>query len=1306
MHRAPTIAEEQAWSERLRALVAARWRAERAAIEERDTATADERREFEQVAGQVMSAFDTEHHELSNRFRTATATATEKWETALADEQAASSEKMAEREAFYDEQRQLAIQKRDDAIWLVGSVLDDQSTDSPLQQLHRLESQIEATQLELKQALQTADDWRREATEYLDSGRFSTEVGVAEPMTPPTDLASLREACLQAARDAEVPYRQLMGLWLPRLFVGFRPLLVFFVLAAILGGLAWWFVDPGLVGAKSDSRDPGWMAILFGSGAAIALVAMFILHVIAGQKVFPLLTELFARCRSGQALCARWENAARLEIESAERDCEHRHTRRTSQRDEALQNAAIEFAERSRELNAARETELSKLRDEAAARWLKLETDRDIELNRLLRIEQETLLDFESRRRQSTGELYAHHQQRVVEIEQRFREQWGRVHDDWHQGLAALTAEAANWDGDPRTRRGWAEIQQSIGTDIDGPLPTSIPLADLKPALALLPQGVPTASDLAPASSHWQLPVLLDLQSKPGLLVRTHNAVGHRAAMDIVQATMLRLLDVLPPGRVRFTILDPISLGEHFAAFMHLADADELLVTSRIWTEPGQIEQRLADLTEHMETVLQMFLRNEYATLEEYNRQAGEVAEPYRVLVVSGLPTNFSEIALRRLWNIVTSGARCGVIPLIVASEQDPLPRGFSLSELEPSLTVLTQKEQEFRLQVPELSQWPLSLVSPPTGAELSELIKTFGQRAGDVRRVQVPFTKVAPPDAAIWTHSAAKGLTVPIGRAGATKQQSVALGSGTSQHVLVAGKTGSGKSTLLHALITNAALHYSPDELELYLVDFKKGVEFKVYARHYLPHARVIGIESDREFGVSVLERLDAILEERSTQFREAGVPDLPGFRQKRPDQPMPRILLIIDEFQEFFVEDDPLSQTAALLLDRLIRQGRAFGVHVVLGSQTLAGAYSLARSTLGQVAVRIALQCSETDAHLILSEENSAARLLTRPGEAIYNDANGLTSGNHLFQVVWLEDADRERYLTMLAERSEQAARQRSEPIIFEGNVPADPAGMPTCERLNGHASSSVVTAWLGEAVSLRGPLGLDFAAAAGNHLLLTGQDEPAAVGVLAAVTRSVAENAASTGRAVIFNGSPNDRTVAVWSAVASSTPNTSLHDISELEPQIDGLLEELHQRDGRPGPRIWLCLFDLVRFRKLRKADDDFGFGGFDKTAASLTDRFAELLRDGPTVGIHVWVWCDSMNTLNRWLTREQQQQFEYRVAFAMNSADSSQFIDSPAASKLGVNRAWLFRGDRGTLDKFRPYQAPRTAAAAATGTATNR
>src|SRR5438045_6306843 len=110
------------------------------------------------------------------------------------------------------------------------------------------------------------------------------------------------------------------------------------------------------------------------------------------------------------------------------------------------------------------------------------------------------------------------------------------------------------------------------------------------------------------------------------------------------------------------------------------------------------------------------------------------------------------------------------------------------------------------------------------------------------------------------------------------------------------------------------------------------------------------------------------------------------------------------------------------------------------MLFSQTLGGAFTLARSTIDQMAVRIALHCSEADAHLILSEDNTAARLLSRPGEAIYNDANGLFEGNHPFQIVWLSDSDREEYLRRIAELAIGRRVVTPPPIVFEGNAAAD--------------------------------------------------------------------------------------------------------------------------------------------------------------------------------------------------------------------------------------------------------------------------
>src|SRR5207244_7381160 len=136
------------------------------------------------------------------------------------------------------------------------------------------------------------------------------------------------------------------------------------------------------------------------------------------------------------------------------------------------------------------------------------------------------------------------------------------------------------------------------------------------------------AAGLAPLPEKpLELPAFLPFPRRGALLIQAEGN-GKAAAVSTLQALMLRFLTALPPGKVRFTILDPVGLGDNFAAFMHLADHDEALVTSRIWTEPGHIEKQLADLTAHMENVIQKYLHSQFTSIDDYNDNAGQVAEP------------------------------------------------------------------------------------------------------------------------------------------------------------------------------------------------------------------------------------------------------------------------------------------------------------------------------------------------------------------------------------------------------------------------------------------------------------------------------------------------------------------------------------------------------------------------------------------------------------------------------------------------------------------------------------------------------
>lgn len=1307
------LVDEQRWATELQQLLAERSACEAELTARQRAELAEEQRSYAEVIAQVTAAYEAEAAALTQQLSTCREQATERWNADWLACETAFRQRLAEIEHEHQTRLDEARQQRDETLWLVSSVLDESSAESPLQQWQRLRSQLEGTQAHLEELLQQVDALREQALHILARCRLSTETPPVDTPVLVDDLSQLAETCADAVAAAQRPASALQHAWLPRLFSGLWPVLAFALLTAAVAVPVWLGVDPAVWQTHAQRNDPGWLGIVAASSGGFALIMLVFVHLFVNQAANQRLYELLVQSRRAHAAYARWLRVAREELRRAEADYEQRHHLRLQQRNEALVRAEEEYARRAAELSTQRDADLRACQASHHQQRQHLEAARQQEIQTLERAEQAAWTDYHQRRQRDFQQLAAAHAERLASLAERHRREVDAARQRWEDGLRALTSEAQAWETTARRSAGdWEDALHAVPAGATDGMP--VPCGWLSVAVSVSrefpPLRVEHESPADPSRSGspgelaWSLPLMLDPARQPGVLLRVDSPSARRAATDFLQAVMLRLLLLWPPGRVRFTILDPLGLGEGFATFMHLADVDELLVNHRIWTEPLDIEHRLGELTEHMETVLQMFLRNEFATLADYNRQAAEVAEPYRVLVATNLPAQMTDIALRRLWSIVTGGARCGVIPLLSVDVTQPWPKAFPLADLEDRLVTLewSSTAQGFRVQRPGLRDWPLTLPELPPPALFGELVKRAARRARDLRRVEVPFWRIAPPPDAVWSRSSERGLEIPIGRAGATKTLAVQLGSGTSQHVLVAGKTGSGKSTLLHALITSAALHYDPQQLEFYLVDFKKGVEFQVYARHHLPHARVIAMESDREFGVSVLQRLDELLQERSRLFREAGVVDLPAFRQARPHTPLPRVLLIIDEFQEFFTEDDPLAQTAGLLLDRLVRQGRAFGVHVVLGSQTLAGAYSLARSTLGQIAVRLALQCSETDAHLILSEDNTAARLLTRPGEAIYNDANGLPAGNQLFQVVWLSEEEREQHLQDLARRG--AHLPLPEPIVFEGHLPVEFDRFPWPRReaaMLDHADhgppQGCVSLWLGEAVSLRGPQRLEVAPAAGHNLLVVGQDEFAALGVLTATALSAVFQAPSSDTPVVLvlNGSPQERSAACWRGLAEACPAVGLGGQSGLEAVLREWVDETRRREGQPGPPRWLCLFDLVRFRKLRRQEDDFGFGGFDKAAAaSPSQLLAELLRDGPPVGLHVWLWADSANTVHRWLSREMQQQFEQRIVFAMNATDSSQLIDSPAASRLGPHRAWLFDGERGTLEKFRPYRPPES------------
>jgi DNA segregation ATPase FtsK/SpoIIIE-like protein len=578
---------------------------------------------------------------------------------------------------------------------------------------------------------------------------------------------------------------------------------------------------------------------------------------------------------------------------------------------------------------------------------------------------------------------------------------------------------------------------------------------------------------------------------------------------------------------------------------------------------------------------------------------------------------------------------------------------------------------------------------------------------------VEVPFDEILegakPTPENLWQNKAQTtrdNIKIPLGPQNVEDNQFLTFGeSGTAHHAIIIGRTGSGKTNLMDVIITAAALKYSPDEIEFYLIDLKGGLGFKHYVDSNLPHARVIAIESEREYALSVLRGLITEIEVRTKRFNEETAENIKKYRAAKPAEKVPRILLVIDEFQNLFLEDDQISRESSSILERLTREGRAYGIHVILGSQSLAGkASNLSGATLGQIGVRIALMCSETDARAIMADDNPEARLLSRPGEAIFNDRNGLIEGNKRFQVARFKDEVREKYLGMIAQKA--GAENLRKPTVFEGNKLARLEDSEPLKKLilgEWEKDSKRTEAWLGEPIKLsEKPVAVRFRRQAGNNLLVVAKEENEGVGMLAAAWLSLAlQHAPATADFYIFNQTNSEE---AWFELLGEIGEMLPHRVEKLNRH--NLVEKLQQLNDEIAVRVddsrgdgktkYLLVFGLQRAKDLRVEDGGggrFGFSSKEKEPEA-SELFAKILREGAEQGIHVLTWCDLANNVKRTLDRKSINEFNSRVAAMMSQDDSQLILDNAAASRLDrPHRAIFYDEDRpGYLEKFRPFAIP--------------
>ena len=756
-----------------------------------------------------------------------------------------------------------------------------------------------------------------------------------------------------------------------------------------------------------------------------------------------------------------------------------------------------------------------------------------------------------------------------------------------------------------------------------------------------------------------------------------YQTTGHR----LIHQLMLRLMHSMPVGNVEITAGDPLKMGKSLDPFLSLLKIKRLFPDQRVLTRSDELENALARLTVYVEDLLQNIFKGEIKSWSAYNAANRNNPKPYKLLLIFGVPEQLSDKSLWDLERLLEHGPICGVLPVLTIDKDQLEDRKFTglraaidkyskrMDFIVPA-KILTKDVSEISI-VEKQEFWP-------GHSDLVDFLTFISDRYEQSSEFSKCLTDLWS-NSEYWGHDTVQGVQVPVGWTEDGEIVHFSIGGvNTEHHVLLAGISGAGKSNLLHVLVHSLCHTYSPSELNIYLLDFKQGLEFNVYASPPLPHAKLVATESDPEYGVTVLKHLAEELEKRAREFKNQSVRDFLEYRESSATE-LPRILLIIDEFQILFSEGRQVAGPAEKKLNELLRQGRAFGIHVLLATQTLKGIQSISMGQLtSQIGCRIALRCTQEDSAMILGNSNWEASELSGHPYGIINNSNGAKSKNQRFRIPHAAPELCKDHLTKITQIADQRGYCGS-PRIFNGSGLPE---MPAPDQFS-TKSQEVLQLHLGERSSFKSePFSLTLIQRPSSNLLISGNNDNIHDGLLSSILQSLdaqkgineiiyfnGRSIAPVGASKYLNGS-RKRPVSRHERV----PSLNLIKISEeLQHSkriviIDGLdsTKEFHS-----GP---------ARLRQMKEDEP-----------TSPQECLKRILEDGPVQGTFVIAFADSWKRCSS-SCKDLLEFFEMRVGFCMNEDDAGAFVSGTIGKFEGLkkdNRAVFANRLSHQVDWFRPY-----------------
>ncbi|MCQ2761130.1 DNA translocase FtsK [Helicobacter pylori] len=496
--------------------------------------------------------------------------------------------------------------------------------------------------------------------------------------------------------------------------------------------------------------------------------------------------------------------------------------------------------------------------------------------------------------------------------------------------------------------------------------------------------------------------------------------IEHEKDGQFLREMLMRLLSSTPLVQLEVILVDALSLGGIFNLARRLLDKNnDFIYQQRILTESKEIEEALKHLYEYLKVNLQEKLAG-FRDFAHYNEKEKDPL-PLKALFLSGVDA-LSKDALYYLEKIMRFGSKNGVLSFVnLESEKN----NQSAEDLKNYAEFFRDNKSFERLKYLNVEVINDHGIKSQHMQDFADKIKAYYKQKKEVKRELKDLQK----DEKFWTKSSQFKVIVPVGWDINHKEVCFEIGN-EQNHTLICGRSGSGKSNFLHVLIQNLAFYYAPNEVQLFLLDYKEGVEFNAYvADTPLEHARLVSVASSVSYGITFLKWLCDEMQKRAELFKQFNVKDLNNYRKH---EKMPRLIVVVDEFQVLF-SDNKSTKAVEGHLNTLLKKGRSYGVHLVLATQTMRGT-DINPSFKAQIANRIALPMDAEDSSSVLGDD--AACELVRP-EGIFNN-NGGNRKYHTKMSIPKAPDDFKSFLTKIHAEFNQRNLAPIDRKIYNGETP----------------------------------------------------------------------------------------------------------------------------------------------------------------------------------------------------------------------------------------------------------------------------